>query len=113
MWVEANAYFRETATMRMTARWIASALLVIGLASAVCGADFYVDPQGSDTAPGTADRPFATLARAQKGLSQVAQLVPAHGEVRHRTYSTACPSGTNPSSWQGTARHSRPRNWRV
>ncbi len=37
------------------------------------GAEFYVSPQGDDANPGTQDRPFATLQRAQQAVRQLKQ----------------------------------------
>ena len=45
-------------------------LLCVCVSSATGGVEFFVGPDGSDTNPGTADRPFATPARAQEALRQ-------------------------------------------
>ncbi|HZT30879.1 MAG TPA: right-handed parallel beta-helix repeat-containing protein [Bryobacteraceae bacterium] len=44
-------------------------LLILGLfAAGAAGAEFYVAPNGSDSAPGTQSRPFATLERARDAI---------------------------------------------
>jgi len=48
---------------------IAATCLAAGLwAGAALGAEFHVSPTGSDTSPGTKDKPFATLAKARDAL---------------------------------------------
>jgi hypothetical protein len=53
-------------------RWLVfwAGLWLLGTTLAVGGeaADFFVAPGGDDGNPGTAERPFATLARAQQAL---------------------------------------------
>jgi len=40
-------------------------------AGGAAGADFYVAPTGSDADPGTQDKPFATIARAQRAVREL------------------------------------------
>lgn len=40
------------------------------VSSAADSTEFFVAPSGSDTNPGTAERPFATPARAQKAVRE-------------------------------------------
>jgi hypothetical protein len=48
---------------------IAATCLAVGLwAGAALGAEFHVSPAGSDTSPGTKDKPFATLAKARDAV---------------------------------------------
>ena len=48
---------------------IAATCLAAGLwAGAALGAEFHVSPTGSDTSPGTKDKPFATLAKARDAV---------------------------------------------
>lgn len=54
-------------TKRLAALLIA---LVMGCASQVAAADFYVAPAGSDVNPGSKDKPFATLQRARDAARQ-------------------------------------------
>ncbi len=48
-------------------------LVLLAFAAAGPAADFYVAPSGSDDAPGTKDRPFATLARARQAVRRLLQ----------------------------------------
>ncbi|HUT30041.1 MAG TPA: right-handed parallel beta-helix repeat-containing protein [Sedimentisphaerales bacterium] len=41
------------------------------IATAACGAEFYVATNGRDTNPGTREKPFATLARAQQAVREL------------------------------------------
>ena len=45
-------------------------LLQIGLALPVLGQPYYVAPTGSDGNPGTLEKPFATIQRAQQAVRQ-------------------------------------------
>jgi len=47
---------------------IAAVLVASLFTTAALGADFYVSPASSDSAAGTKDKPFATIARAQKAV---------------------------------------------
>jgi hypothetical protein len=58
----------------LTAFWLTTAI-----ASAT---DFYVAPNGNDTDPGTADRPFATLARARDAIRELKAKGPLVEPVR-------------------------------
>lgn len=57
--------------MRSSGMGISALLWFLAFAPLGQGADFYVDPRGSDAAPGTAEQPFATVARAQKAVRQL------------------------------------------
>ena len=86
-------------------------LLLFTLAAGAFGAgpqaDFYVAPGGRDTAPGTADKPFATLARARDavrprvaaGLEKDITVL-----IRGGTYALAEPLVFGPED-SGTAHH--------
>ena len=50
--------------------FLAACLLCVWVSSSAGGVEFFVGPNGSDTNPGTVDRPFATPARAQEALRQ-------------------------------------------
>ncbi len=92
--------------MRCTSRWIAVAFAAVAFARAGWAADFYVDPKGSDAAPGTADRPFATVARAQKAVRQLLarkdRKQPVVVEIRGGFYELAEPIVFEPAD-SGTA----------
>lgn len=45
-------------------------LLLVVLASPACGQPYYVAPTGNDANPGTQERPFASLPRAQQAVRQ-------------------------------------------
>jgi hypothetical protein len=45
-------------------------LLQLGLALPVLGQPYYVAPTGSDGNPGTLEKPFATIQRAQQAVRQ-------------------------------------------
>ena len=49
---------------------LAACLLCVCVSSSAVGVEFFVGSDGSDTNPGTSDRPFATLVRAQEALRQ-------------------------------------------
>ena len=49
---------------------IGSVLLAGFMATAALGAEFYVSPAGNDSDPGNKDKPFATIARAQKAVKE-------------------------------------------
>ena len=51
-------------------KWLIG-LSVLIAASWAAAADFYVAPDGKDSAPGTQDQPFATVARAQKAVREL------------------------------------------
>jgi len=54
---------------RIAFGWTAFAvLLLLGPADCVRGGDIYISPRGDDTAPGTKDRPFATLDAARNAV---------------------------------------------
>src|SRR5438045_7894643 len=61
------------------------AILFAG-ASGLGAADFSVAPTGADTNPGNAEKPFATLARAQQAARTVAGTEPVTVHVRAGTY---------------------------
>ncbi|MCR4413125.1 MAG: hypothetical protein NUV77_11955, partial [Thermoguttaceae bacterium] len=53
-------------------RWVPGLLILWLLAArAAMSADYYVAPDGSDAAPGTREKPFATIARAQKAVREL------------------------------------------
>ena len=45
-------------------------LLPLGSLHGAVAADFYVAPDGDDANPGTAEKPFATLARARNAVRE-------------------------------------------
>jgi hypothetical protein len=47
-----------------------SCLLLLGLVLPACGQPYFVAPAGNDANPGTLERPFASLARAQQAVRQ-------------------------------------------
>jgi len=47
-----------------------SSLLLLGLVLPACGQPYFVAPAGNDTSPGTLERPFASLGRAQEAVRQ-------------------------------------------
>jgi hypothetical protein len=47
-----------------------SCLLLLGLVLPACGQPYFVAPTGNDANPGTLERPFASLARAQQAVRQ-------------------------------------------
>jgi parallel beta helix pectate lyase-like protein/glycosyl hydrolase family 141/pectate lyase-like protein len=51
--------------------FLAACLLCICISPAASGVEFFVSPEGSDTNPGTSERPFATLSQAQEALRQL------------------------------------------
>ena len=55
---------------------------ILCAASTVSAADFFVAPNGDDANPGTADRPFATLARARDAIRAAKQREQTDGPVR-------------------------------
>lgn len=55
--------------MRTCAIEIAAILAFLLWTNCVCGATYYVAPDGDDAAAGTIDAPFATLHRAQKAMT--------------------------------------------
>ncbi len=57
------------------------ACAILCLATVVSAADYYVAPNGNDAHPGTADRPFATLARARDAIRERKQQGPLDGPV--------------------------------
>lgn len=59
--------------------------------TAASAADFYVSPNGSDHAPGTLYKPFATLARAQEAARPVAGKKPVTINLRAGTYYLPAP----------------------
>ncbi|HEX4022083.1 MAG TPA: right-handed parallel beta-helix repeat-containing protein [Acidobacteriaceae bacterium] len=63
---------------------------------------FYVSPAGNDRHPGTEEKPFATLARAQRAVRRATRSGPTHVWMRQGTYylETALTFGPNDS---GTA----------
>ncbi len=61
-------------------KYLASCILCC-LATVVSAADYYVAPDGNDTHPGTADQPFATLARARDAIRVLKQAGPLAGPV--------------------------------
>ena len=84
-----------------------AALLVLA-AAAVAAADLHVAPNGSDTAPGTAAKPFASLARARDAVRQrIAAGLQADVTVliRGGTYFLAEPLVFGPED-SGTEQHS-------
>lgn len=94
---------------------VLSCLSLILLSSA-SGRDFFVSPRGSDAHPGTRDRPFLTLERAQKAVRQArnrgAINVYLRGGIYYLTNPlvfTAADSGSTraPVTWQAW-RHERP-----
>jgi len=82
---------RSTTGVRRAA--LAAALW--GLAWTAWGAEFYVAPNGSDTNPGTAAKPFASLARAQAAVRSLPPAARSAGpvtvQVRPGTYHLAQP----------------------
>jgi len=58
--------------MRPSFLFPAFAVLLLSLGRAATAGDFYVTPGGADTGPGTADHPFASLARARDAARVVA-----------------------------------------
>ncbi|BDI34239.1 peptide-binding protein [Capsulimonas corticalis] len=69
---------------------------LVAVATVACmtpafAADFYVSPNGSDDAPGTLVKPFATLARAQKAAHSVAGKKPITINLRAGTYYLPAP----------------------
>jgi len=62
--------------------FICAAFLRVTLASG----EFYVAPNGNDSAPGTADKPFATLARARDAVRQLPADAPKRIIVRGGKY---------------------------
>ncbi len=61
--------------LRMAGTALVAALLALNAPSLPAPqappADFYVAPDGSDTNPGTAEKPFASLARAQRAVRRI------------------------------------------
>ncbi len=55
---------------------------ILCLAPLLSAADYYVAPDGNDSHPGTAERPFATLARARDAIREQKQQGPLAGPVR-------------------------------
>ena len=47
-----------------------SSLLLLGLVLPACGQPYFVAPAGNDANPGTLEKPFASLARAQQAVRQ-------------------------------------------
>jgi hypothetical protein len=47
-----------------------SSVLLLGLVLPACGQPYFVAPAGNDANPGTLERPFASLARAQQAVRQ-------------------------------------------
>src|SRR5260370_29011904 len=72
---------------KQTIQWmkILSILLQIGLSLPVLGQPYYVAQTGSDGNPGTLDKPFATIQRAQQAVRQK----PGGVLLRGGTYSLA------------------------
>jgi hypothetical protein len=66
--------------------WAGLWLLGVALAAGGEAADFFVGPGGDDGNPGTAERPFATLARAQQALRARAEGQGATVSVRGGAY---------------------------
>jgi hypothetical protein len=60
-------------------------------ASPASAAEWYVSPHGSDAAPGTLAKPFATLARAQEAARPVAGKKPVTINLRGGTYYLPAP----------------------
>ena len=54
-------------------------------------ADFYVSPQGDDGAPGTLEKPFATLDRARRAVRELQSGKPATVLLRGGTYTVRHP----------------------
>ena len=52
----------------MTTKSIASIAAACGIAATVCAADFFVSPDGDDSANGSREAPFATLERARDAV---------------------------------------------
>lgn len=82
------------------------ALMCVAFASVAGAADFYVDPKGNDAGPGTAEQPFATVARAQKAvrelLARKERKQPVVVEIRGGFYELAEPLVFEPAD-SGTA----------
>ena len=83
-------------------KWLIG-LCVLIAASWAAAADFYVAPDGKDTAPGTQAQPFATVARAQQAVRELE--APASRSARRRSSSRSAAAST---SWPSRSSSSRP-----
>jgi|GEM_PF-73400 len=71
---------------KQTMRWIVIEALACLLCAVAMGAEYHVSPGGDDASPGTRDRPFATLQRAQKAARQAADGEAVTVRLRGGTY---------------------------
>jgi hypothetical protein len=62
--------------------WTAGIFLIVGVAAVSNAAEYYVSPQGKDTAPGSKSAPWQTLARACKTVAPGDTLILRYGTYR-------------------------------